>query len=116
VYGPVRTVVWQGTAGDRRPYADHRSVARLTAATANPDLPVGSVVLLFEAPSVTDDGPLAAKRAESRELPQRNLGHPESVWSSGSGSALKRTTAGAKADRRRSCQAESAVAFTLLVI
>jgi len=22
VYGPVRTVVWQGTAGDRRPYAD----------------------------------------------------------------------------------------------
>jgi hypothetical protein len=89
VYGPVRTVVWQGTAGDRRPYADHRSVARLTAATANPDLPVASVVRLFEAPSVTDDGPLAAKRAESRELPQRNLGHPESVWSSGSGSAIK---------------------------
>jgi hypothetical protein len=25
VYGPVRTVVWQGSAGDRRPYADHRS-------------------------------------------------------------------------------------------
>ena len=23
VYGPVRTVVWQGSAGDRRPYADH---------------------------------------------------------------------------------------------
>jgi hypothetical protein len=22
VYGPVRTVVWQGPAGDRRPYAD----------------------------------------------------------------------------------------------
>lgn len=22
VYGPVRTVVWQGTAGDRCPYAD----------------------------------------------------------------------------------------------
>jgi len=22
VYGPVRTVVWQGSAGDRRPYAD----------------------------------------------------------------------------------------------
>ena len=22
VYGPVRTVVWQGTAGDCRPYAD----------------------------------------------------------------------------------------------
>src|ERR1039457_2772592 len=24
VDGPVRTVVWQGSAGDRRPYADHR--------------------------------------------------------------------------------------------
>ena len=24
MYGPVRTVVWQGSAGDRRPYADHR--------------------------------------------------------------------------------------------
>jgi hypothetical protein len=23
VYGPVRTVVWQGSEGDRRPYADH---------------------------------------------------------------------------------------------
>jgi hypothetical protein len=22
VYGPVRTVVWQGSAGDCRPYAD----------------------------------------------------------------------------------------------
>jgi hypothetical protein len=22
VYGPVRTVVWQGSEGDRRPYAD----------------------------------------------------------------------------------------------
>jgi hypothetical protein len=22
VYGPVRTVVWPGSAGDRRPYAD----------------------------------------------------------------------------------------------
>ena len=24
MYGPVRTVVWQGSAGDRRPYADRR--------------------------------------------------------------------------------------------
>ena len=23
MYGPVRTVVWQGSAGDHRPYADH---------------------------------------------------------------------------------------------
>ena len=29
VYGPVRTVVWQGSAGDRRPYAN---------LTGNPEL------------------------------------------------------------------------------
>src|SRR6266516_2868178 len=33
VYGPVRTVVWQGSAGDRRPYADSRTAA---AASASP--------------------------------------------------------------------------------
>ena len=27
MYGPVRTVVWQGSAGDRRPYADRQHVA-----------------------------------------------------------------------------------------
>src|SRR5215468_11704977 len=26
VYGPVRTVVWQGSAGDRRPYADQSPI------------------------------------------------------------------------------------------
>jgi hypothetical protein len=29
VYGPVRTVVWQGSAGDRRPYADLVGIARV---------------------------------------------------------------------------------------
>src|SRR5437762_841801 len=28
VYGPVRTVVWQGSAGDRRPYADQTPKGR----------------------------------------------------------------------------------------
>jgi hypothetical protein len=28
VYGPVRTVVWQGSVGDRRPYADQRRFGR----------------------------------------------------------------------------------------
>jgi len=28
VYGPVRTVVWQGSAGDRRPYADQNALAK----------------------------------------------------------------------------------------
>ena len=27
VYGPVSTVVWQGSVGDRRPYADQVGVA-----------------------------------------------------------------------------------------
>ncbi len=30
VYGPVRTVVWQGSAGDRRPYADLTGYSYLT--------------------------------------------------------------------------------------
>ena len=29
VYGPVRTVVWQGSAGDCRPYADHVSLSEV---------------------------------------------------------------------------------------
>ena len=35
VYGPVRTVVWQGSAGDRRPYADSREVAPKSHFDAN---------------------------------------------------------------------------------
>ena len=29
VYGPVRTVVWQGSAGDRRPYADQTGLGEV---------------------------------------------------------------------------------------
>jgi hypothetical protein len=57
------------------------------------------VVRLFEPLSVTDDRPVAAKRAKAREQIQRDLGHPGSVLFSGSGSAIKRTTAGVKAER-----------------
>jgi len=32
VYGPVRTVVWQGSAGDRRPYADQCGITPGTVA------------------------------------------------------------------------------------
>jgi hypothetical protein len=28
VYGPVRTVVWQGSVGDHRPYADLVALSR----------------------------------------------------------------------------------------
>jgi len=36
VYGPVRTVVWQGSAGDRRPYADQ--TAHTILAEIGPDI------------------------------------------------------------------------------
>jgi hypothetical protein len=79
-------------------------VAWATAAPANPDLLAPLVVRQFEALSVTDDGPFAAKRAEPREQPQGDLGHPGSVLSSGSGSAIKRITVGVKAGPDRCCQ------------
>jgi hypothetical protein len=36
VYGPVRTVVWQGSAGDCRPYADQVGISD----TCPPAIPV----------------------------------------------------------------------------
>jgi hypothetical protein len=45
---------------------------------------------LFEPPSVTDDGPVAAERAHPRQPRERDLGHPGAVLSSASGSAIKR--------------------------
>ena len=35
VYGPVRTVVWQGSAGGRRPYADQGRAGAAGAGTIN---------------------------------------------------------------------------------
>jgi hypothetical protein len=35
VYGPVRTVVWQGSVGDHRPYADRLSAAAVHEAVAS---------------------------------------------------------------------------------
>ena len=40
MYGPVCTVVWQGAAGDRRPYADHGHIAVPYNMEANPVVPV----------------------------------------------------------------------------
>jgi hypothetical protein len=41
VYGPVRTVVWQGSAGDRRPYADQTRL--------RPEIfPLGRLVVPYE--------------------------------------------------------------------
>jgi hypothetical protein len=38
VYGPVRTVVWQGSAGDCRPYADLTDYSSTTSPGREADL------------------------------------------------------------------------------
>jgi hypothetical protein len=104
--------------GRRRPVGQHGEglVAGATTAPPNPDLLVPLVVRIFEALSVTDDGPLAANRAQPGEQFQRDLGHPGSVLFSGSGSAIKRITAGVKARPDRRCQVSIWwLAFTLQV-
>jgi hypothetical protein len=57
------------------------------------------VVSLFQPLPVTDDSPVAAKRAHSGQQRERDLAHPGSILFSGSGSAIKRITAGVKAGR-----------------
>jgi hypothetical protein len=49
VYGPVRTVVWQGSAGDRRPYAD----------------------LVAHSERARSAGPSTARRPPTRDLSRR---------------------------------------------
>ena len=50
VYGPVRTVVWQGSVGDRRPYADltrHSEVGRAGHLTRPEHVPLRQTVSAF---------------------------------------------------------------------
>jgi len=104
--------------GRWRPVGQHRKglVAGATTAPPNPDLLVPFVTRIFEPLSVTDDGPLAANRAQPGEQFQRDLGHPGSVLFSGSGSAIKRITAGVKVGPDRRCQVSIWwLAFTLPV-
>jgi len=60
---------------------------------------VALIVRLLEPPPVTDDRPTAAQRASPGQQGERDLGHPGTVLSSASGSAIKRITAGVKARR-----------------
>ena len=41
MYGPVRTVVWQGSAGDRRPYADQHIIKLRPPGTLLDARPIG---------------------------------------------------------------------------
>ena len=56
MYGPVRTVVWQGSAGDRGPYADQMEM----------DSTVG--VLLHEIPAAVGDQAAATLLAEPADF------------------------------------------------
>src|ERR1019366_9322659 len=72
------------------------------------------VVALAEPPSVTNDGVLPADRTLPRQEGQRD--YPGSMLSFGSGSAIKRITAGVKAAADRRCQVSIwGPAFTLPV-
>ena len=49
MYGPVRTVVWQGSAGDRRPYADQTGLEEMPNRVASGI--VGGSDIYLSAPS-----------------------------------------------------------------
>jgi hypothetical protein len=66
---------------------------------ADPNPVVAFVVGLFPPPAMTRDRVLAAPRTPSWQERQRKCIHPGSKLSSGSGSAIKRVTAGVKARR-----------------
>jgi len=60
---------------------------------------VDVIMGLLTALTVANDGPLATKRTPPWQQLQRERGHPGSILSSTSGSAIKRITAGVKACR-----------------
>src|SRR5580693_1288029 len=71
VYGPVRTVVWQGSAGDRRPYADQVGKCGLDSIHLYADL---SQRLLTATPAVpVDDIRLSCGGRFSCTEQRRNL-------------------------------------------
>jgi hypothetical protein len=71
--------------------------AEWTSHAANPDAIVLLIMCLFSALSMTDEGLLTAKWTLAGQKMQRERGHPGSVLSFASGSAIKRIKAGVKA-------------------
>jgi hypothetical protein len=74
-------------------------VARPAQSTPDADDIVDLVMGLFAPLAVADDRLVTAQRASPWQHPQRERGHPGSILSSASGSAIKRITAGVKARR-----------------
>jgi hypothetical protein len=83
----------------RQPIRQNREslAARLTDSAPHPDAFVLVIVALASAPSMANDRIDVADWTVPRQTVQRN--HPGSMLSSGSGSAIKRITAGVKARR-----------------
>jgi hypothetical protein len=85
----------------RRPGRQDREcpVARPAQSTPDADDIVDLVMGLFAPLAMADDRLVTAQRAPPWQHPQRESGHPGSILSSASGSAIKRITAGVKACR-----------------
>jgi hypothetical protein len=83
----------------REPIGQNREglVTRMTDSAPHPDALVPVIVAPTEPSSMTDDCVIVAARTFPRQEVQRD--HPGSMLSSGSGSAIKRITAGVKARR-----------------
>jgi hypothetical protein len=56
VYGPVRTVVWQGSVGDRRPYADQSGLSPYTINDEHDDVPEVSYLVKVDGLSLFHAG------------------------------------------------------------
>jgi hypothetical protein len=88
------------TVGRRPDGQDGECLAAGPATSApNADDVVNFVVRLFAALAVADDRPVSAQRTLPWQQVQRERGHPGSILSSASGSAIKRITVGVKACR-----------------
>jgi hypothetical protein len=85
VYGPVRTVVWQGSAGDCRPYADltgKPSPTRFSgflgslAGSNSGSVPIGGpppgIRLMFQATSFSERARIGAARTNRNRLLNMN--------------------------------------------
>jgi hypothetical protein len=77
-------------------------VARMTDSASHPNVFVPVIVGLAKSLSMADDRVVAADWTSPRQEVQR--GHPGSMLSFASGSAIKRITAGVKAPADRPCQ------------
>ena len=78
VYGPVRTVVWQGSAGDRRPYADQTAFREVAEAAQCPNRS-GSRRGTAHQKRIAPGKPVSRFRRRAAEGPTRLLAEGQDV-------------------------------------